>query len=463
MKKSIIKAALLLAVANSFVGCNEDDSSIITGQPDAVINTDSPDAPPRGWTESWLGHEAELNRMYYDDYVAVYYDADVDRSVTWTYEFMSDVWKYTTENYGSFGSENRLYAVFHGEFTGVARTGNIFDEATSYRSLTDVPLDGLEMSGWNIDAPVHEVAHVVEGSSHGVHESPAFEIWGDSKWAEIFQYDVYMGIGMESEATRLYDQYMETTADFPRADTYWFRDWFYPIYDTYNKSATFNNFFSLLAEYFPIDGDTYARRMNMGEFVHFFSGATGDDLQPLAEAAFGWTDEWNEELEQARIDFPLLDYPFESTITLTDWTYEATLSVSADHPDGPNAGEGSNKLIDDNVNSKLYLGAYTSDWWAQQTFTEARKVNKYKITSGNDAPDRDPKNWTLSGSNDGTTWEVLDTKTDVTFSNRNQTIEYSFENETPYLHYRLNITALLGGGAMQFSEWRLLYLGPPED
>jgi hypothetical protein len=152
------------------------------------------------------------------------------------------------------------------------------------------------------------VGHVVEGSSHEVHESPAFDIWGDSKWAEIFQYDVYMGIGRKKDADRLYDQYMDTSEDFPSPDTYWFRDWFFPIYDGHGKSVVLNEFFHLLSQYFPKNGESYARRMNMGEFVHFWSGAAGEDLVDLATDAFGWKAEWQAELDQAKADYPGIVY-----------------------------------------------------------------------------------------------------------------------------------------------------------
>ena len=37
-------------------------------------------------------------------------------------------------------------------------------------------------------------------------------------------------------------------------------------------------------------------------------------------------------------------------------------------------------------------------------------VAQYTLTSANDVPARDPRNWTLSGSNDGDAWTVIDTK-----------------------------------------------------
>ena len=67
-------------------------------------------------------------------------------------------------------------------------------------------------------------------------------------------------------------------------------------------------------------------------------------------------------------------------------------------------------------------------------------IKKYALTSANDADGRDPKNWTVSGSNDGTTWTTLDTRTDESFESRFQTKEYSFSNDTAYKFFKLDIT-----------------------
>jgi hypothetical protein len=101
---------------------------------------------------------------------------------------------------------------------------------------------------------------------------------------------------------------MNTRDPFPRADTAWFRDWFYPIWRDHGHGVVLARYFELLAANYPqISGD-YARAMNWGEFVHFWSGAAGVDLKPVATTAFGWTDEWERQLVQARHDFPAVRY-----------------------------------------------------------------------------------------------------------------------------------------------------------
>ena len=46
----------------------------------------------------------------------------------------------------------------------------------------------------------HEISHVVEGANNGTWGSPAFPIWGDSKWAEFFIHDVYTALGQHQWA-----------------------------------------------------------------------------------------------------------------------------------------------------------------------------------------------------------------------------------------------------------------------
>ena len=71
-----------------------------------------------------------------------------------------------------------------------------------------------------------------------------------------------------------------------------------------------------------------------------------------------------------------------------------------------------------------------------------KTFNKMALTATtDDAPSRDPKNWTVKASNDTLTgWTVLDTRTGEAFATRGLTKNYSFTNSTPYRFYRLHIT-----------------------
>ena len=264
-------------------------------------------APPANWQEHWFDHNQNLSRVFYNDDLTVYFDGDVDRGQTWMNSYLTNVWRYTKRTYGDFG-DDRLYAVFHtGKYSG-GHPSTRFDASHDYRNVIDAG-----PGPWNnpndLDLLTHEVSHIVEIGSKGVLGSPAFNIWGDSKWAEIYIYDVYRGLGLKDQETRAYNQFLGASDGFPRAGTFWFRDWFLPIYNGYGQSKVLNEYFSLVSRCFPRNGQNYSRQMNWGEFVHFWSGATGVNLKSQATKAFGWTDEWNNQLIKAQSEFSCAVYP----------------------------------------------------------------------------------------------------------------------------------------------------------
>lgn len=127
-------------------------------------------------------------------------------------------------------------------------------------------------------------------------------------------------------------------------------------------------------------------------------------------------------------------------------------TITSQYTDWP-SGEDISKLID-NTSSTKYLTQHAAAWMRFQSATST-VVNKYTVTSANDVPARDPRNWTLQGSNNGTSWTTLNTQTNQTFASRFLTKTYTFSNTTAYTYYRLNVTAVQSGSIMQLSEWEL--------
>jgi predicted alpha-1,2-mannosidase len=117
------------------------------------------------------------------------------------------------------------------------------------------------------------------------------------------------------------------------------------------------------------------------------------------------------------------------------------------------AGEVKENVVDGDVNSKWLT--FTPTAWVQVKLAEPVAVVDYAVSSANDAPERDPRDWTLQGSADGQTWSTLDTQTGQAFSARFQTKEYRFSNATPYLYYRFDITHNVSGGTIQLAELQL--------
>ncbi len=71
-----------------------------------------------------------------------------------------------------------------------------------------------------------------------------------------------------------------------------------------------------------------------------------------------------------------------------------------------------------------------------------RTIAEYALTSANDFPERDPKDWKLFGSNDrGTNWTLIDARTNQLFVDRFETKLFTVTNRTGFTSYRLVIQA----------------------
>lgn len=139
-----------------------------------------------------------------------------------------------------------------------------------------------------------------------------------------------------------------------------------------------------------------------------------------------------------------------------DITAYGTISVNHENGSGASGNEGSLKVVDGDYNSKFLINPYVSDLYMQLSFPGGAALSAYTLTSGNDSPDRDPKKWTLTASNDGENWIELDSRTDQVFAERNLTVRYDFDNIEKFKIYRLNILSNGGGSLFQLSEWRII-------
>jgi hypothetical protein len=137
-------------------------------------------------------------------------------------------------------------------------------------------------------------------------------------------------------------------------------------------------------------------------------------------------------------------------LQLKDRATGSTVTVTAEN--APNEGRGA--LVDDTSMSKWLAFANTATITCQ--LTASATVKQYTLTSADDVPGRDPRSWTLQGSNDGVTWTTVDTRTNIDFVDRRQTRAFVIPNATPYTRYRLQVTANHGAAETQLAEFELL-------
>jgi glucose/arabinose dehydrogenase/type 1 glutamine amidotransferase len=128
----------------------------------------------------------------------------------------------------------------------------------------------------------------------------------------------------------------------------------------------------------------------------------------------------------------------------------STVTASGENP----PDETKEKLVDGDPDTKWLARTRTA--WAAFELAKPTRVTSYALTSANDARGRDPKDWTLQGSADGTSWSDLDQRAGQTFAERFQTRKFDVAHPNLFKHYRLNITANNGDALIQLADLRLL-------
>jgi len=125
------------------------------------------------------------------------------------------------------------------------------------------------------------------------------------------------------------------------------------------------------------------------------------------------------------------------------------------------AAESAEDVFDSNTATRWFAGR-DSVGSVQYDFGGGRApvIERYTVTSANDVPERDPRDWEFQGSNDGTSWTTLDTQNGQTFPARFYEMEYAVAKPAAYRYYRLNVTANSGAPALQVADIKLLSRQP---
>ncbi|MEO7754348.1 MAG: GH92 family glycosyl hydrolase [Terracoccus sp.] len=124
------------------------------------------------------------------------------------------------------------------------------------------------------------------------------------------------------------------------------------------------------------------------------------------------------------------------------------VAVTASAENAP--GELGANLADANPDTKWL--AFASSGWVRYQLSAPAKVLRYSLTSANDSPERDPKNFSLQGSTDGATWTDVDTRSGIDFPARFATRSFDVTTPGTYAYYRLNVTAVHSGGLVQLAD-----------
>ncbi|WP_127544347.1 SPRY domain-containing protein [Paenibacillus amylolyticus] len=103
------------------------------------------------------------------------------------------------------------------------------------------------------------------------------------------------------------------------------------------------------------------------------------------------------------------------------------------------------KAFDGIGSTYWYTNSGTGSGWLRFKFNESIKIEKYKIMClGASNPSNNIKNWTFEGSDNGTNWNILDTRTNIADWITGTFKEFEITNDSTYIYYRLNITATNG-------------------
>lgn len=127
-------------------------------------------------------------------------------------------------------------------------------------------------------------------------------------------------------------------------------------------------------------------------------------------------------------------------------------------------------LFDGNTGTKYCIDIKRNPYVTFRSSDVGTVVTCYKLYTGDDTSThqgRNPKSWTLYGSNNGMDWTAIHTVSDdTTMGVDNKTgYPFTFENTTPYWQYKLEITDRQGGIAetsTEESDWNFIQLSEIE-
>lgn len=124
-------------------------------------------------------------------------------------------------------------------------------------------------------------------------------------------------------------------------------------------------------------------------------------------------------------------------------------SVTASGENAPN--ETAARLFDGDAGTKWLV--FTPTAWVRMDFAAPVTVATYALTTANDAPTRNPRDWTLQGSVDGSTWVDVDQQVGQLVGAAPFTqVVFTLAAPATYQHFRLQIAANGGASIVQLAD-----------
>jgi hypothetical protein len=112
--------------------------------------------------------------------------------------------------------------------------------------------------------------------------------------------------------------------------------------------------------------------------------------------------------------------------------------------------------FDNAAGNEYWVGTNAGVDWLQIDLGSSQLLGSYAIQATTELL-RMPKNWTMEGSNDGTTWNVVDTQTGQTAWTNNEILTFTVSAVSEsYRYYRLDITA--NNGDATYTDVGEMYL-----
>jgi len=283
----------------------------------------------------------EVRQVYKDEYAVLYFNSSIDDIRTnWVFNLYSGGWRYAKRQFGplNFGNEGgRLSGRFHTDaaegwwvtsvnsqdqniFMAISpnsvKSGNLYDkEGRPTQPKQDIIWD------YNLKA----MSQIIEEANNDVLGSPASDIWRRDGFYPIMVYDILLNLGSEykKDADEWKSQMNQQRSESgtKKSSVAWMKDWWSPLYDKNGRTKLISRFFKLTAQNWPTEElksanlkddnpgpRRYIGKMNVGEFVHFMSGAAGKNLRSMAKCVLGFEKQDEDNFRKAQKDYPSIRY-----------------------------------------------------------------------------------------------------------------------------------------------------------